>query len=286
MQQPTTIRPMLCHRYKTHKQHIPYPCYVQPKLNGIRAIFDSDHNRWQSHSRVTKEVRFWGPNILAHITSQLEGLFSTRVILDGELYRHGWPLQRINGAVSVNRRDTSHDTGEVNYHVFDIVADAPFTDRYDALQQLSTVYPYVVTTRFVSSPSAAEHFYALWKREGYEGMVYRNPVAHYGFLERCGNKENRWNYIIKRKDHATAEFTIVGVEEEFDKYARPKGRVGSLVLECDNGNTFRAGSGLSDDQRQRYWDKSPVGLVATIAFEMYSQSGVPLQPRVEEVHDA
>tara|TARA_R100001594_G_scaffold22796_2_gene44256 strand:- start:7148 stop:8005 length:858 start_codon:yes stop_codon:yes gene_type:complete len=283
------MKPMLCHRYKTHKSRITFPCYVQPKLNGIRAIFTlHDYEKqWQTHSRATKETRYWAPNILAHITKQLKDVLITdkNIILDGELYYHGWPLQRIAGAVSWNREEPTSATTAIEYHVFDIVADAPMAERAEALSQLASIYPNVVSTHHVSSKSSAEHYYTRWKRQGYEGMVYRKPEAPYGFLERCGNKENRWDYIIKRKDFASDEFTIIGVKEEYDKHSRPKGQAGALVLETETGQTFSAGSGLSAEQRHKYWKNPPVGLLATIEFEIYSEGGVPLQPRVQQVHE-
>lgn len=277
------IQPMLCHRFRTHANRISWPCFVQPKLNGVRAIYYSDGDRWQSHSRQTKEIQFWSSHILAHLTDQLTGLFGVPVILDGELYKHGWPLQRINGAVSVNRRDPSPDTHQIEYWIFDVIADVPFTDRYHALQALSGVYPCVVPTHHIATPKAADHYYSIWRRDKFEGMVYRNPNCTYGFRERCGNKENRWPYIIKRKERSSAEFEIIGVEEECDGEGNPKGRCGALRLVCDNGQIFTAGSGLTDQQKSDYWQDPPVGFLATIQFEMYSTDGVPLQPIVDLV---
>ncbi len=284
------MKPMLCHRYKSHKNRIKYPCYVQPKLNGVRAIFTAQEvnfRQWQTHSRATKETRYWAPNILRHLTERLEKALpkDKDIILDGELYHHGWPLQRIASAVSWNREEPSTATIDIEYHVFDFVVDLPMSDRAEALNQFSSVYPHVVPTHLISSKSSAEHYYTRWKRQGYEGMIYRQTDAPYGFLDRCGNKENRWDYMIKRKDFASDEFTIVGVKEEYDQFSRPKDRCGALVLETETGQTFSAGSGLSDEQRHRYWRERPIGLLATIEFEIYSEGGVPLQPRVQQVHE-
>lgn len=276
---------MLCHRYKTHAGSIHWPVYIQPKLNGVRALYHSDTNVMQSHSRQTAEVKYWQGGVLNHITEQLESLFNQPVILDGELYKHGWSLQKINGAVSVNRLSPSIDTDQVQMHVFDIIADVPFADRYAALEQLRTVYPHVVPTHFVSSPDSADHFYTRWRKQGYEGMIYRNAANTYGFVERCGNKENRWGYMIKRKERSSAEFTIIGIKEEHDTFNRPKGRCGALNLLCNNGQTFSAGSGLTAEQRDLYWHTPPNEQIATISYEILSDAGIPLQPVVELVHE-
>ena len=84
---PTPIQPMLCHRYPTHCQHISWPTYIQPKLNGIRAImtFDPDEGfTWQSRSHDLEEPKFWAPHVLSHITELFKNKFKRKVILDGE----------------------------------------------------------------------------------------------------------------------------------------------------------------------------------------------------------
>lgn len=278
-------KPMLCHRYKTHFNRLSWPCYIQPKLNGIRAIYHSEADVFQSHSRRTKEVCHWNPPVLAHIREQLQGLFNQNVILDGELYVHGWPLQRINGAASVNRIAPANNTNQIQFWVFDLVADVPFEQRYQALQQLKQVYPHVVETHHVMSPSAADHFYNAWKKQGYEGMIYRNPHNTYGFIDRCTNQENRWSYMIKRKDRSSSEYEIVGITEETSLTGVAKQRTGALELVTSNGQRFTAGSGLNTEQREAFWTTPPVGRMATISFEMLSEGGIPLQPVVEFVHD-
>lgn len=291
MSSQKAIKPMLCHRYSSngvitsHGKSIRFPIYVQPKLNGIRAVYFSETKNWQSHSRLTKEVCFWDRHILSHITCQLENLFSVPVILDGEMYRHGWPLQRINGAVSVKRQSTSKDTTEVNFHVFDIIADVPFSQRVEGLRELSTVYPFVVPTFFIDSESSANYYYSLWKRQGYEGLIYRQPKQPYGFEERCGNQENRWDYSIKRKDRSSSEFEIIGVTQGMSVHKEPQLWVGALRLVTSNGKVFYAGSGLTEDQKFKYWQHPPIGMIASIAYEMYSPDGIPLQPTVEQVHE-
>ena len=32
------IRPMLAHKYADKQKHIKYPCFVQPKLDGVRCL--------------------------------------------------------------------------------------------------------------------------------------------------------------------------------------------------------------------------------------------------------
>ena len=74
------IRPMLAQTYEKRKQHINYPCYVQPKLDGIRCIAYRDGNEIKLMSRTGKEF----PH-LEHIREALDKLNLTG-FLDGELF--------------------------------------------------------------------------------------------------------------------------------------------------------------------------------------------------------
>jgi len=106
------MKPLLAHIYEPRR--VTYPCYLQPKLNGIRALYQGGH--FQSRDQLPF------PNgLLSHLAEPLLRLFGPEVILDGELYVHGWPLQRINAAVTPVRQQPTEDTLKVEYHVFDVV---------------------------------------------------------------------------------------------------------------------------------------------------------------------
>jgi len=63
-----------------------YPCYVQPKLNGVRALYQRGQDTfWTFQSRDEKT---WKTEVLAHIGNELCSLELGSVILDGELYVH------------------------------------------------------------------------------------------------------------------------------------------------------------------------------------------------------
>ena len=111
-------------------------------------------------------------------------------------------------------------------------------------------------------------------------MMYRANVP-YGLESKCGNKENRWDILLKRKDWLDEDCEIVDVVEGDGKYV---GAVGALVLRFPgNGQLFRAGSGLSDMERRKWFDGSCIGMVAKVKYEMLSDGGVPLKPRIEAV---
>jgi len=275
------MKPMLAKRYADQRRHLRYPCYIQPKLNGVRALYHS--GQFQS-----RDEHIWHAPVLAHLLSELASL-PPYIILDGELYHHGWSLQQINSAISVNRNEPSARTPLVEYHVFDCIhgnhLDMPFSDRNDCLRQLFAKFDLgfkvvQVSTHFIQSEIEGDTYFEHFKSLGYEGMMYRHD-APYGLAHNCGNQENRWPVLLKRKDWLDEDCLILDVELGEGKYSD---LVGSLVLQFPNGRTFSAGSGLSDIERKLFLDAPPIGHYAKIKYEMLSDEGIPLKPTIELIN--
>lgn len=276
------MKPMLAKRYAEHIHKLSLPLFVQPKLNGIRAI------HWNSFFQ-SRDENIWQPSIVDHLVSQLTDIPSD-LILDGELYVHGWPLQKINGAISINRKSPNASTPHVQYHVFDCIfaqeQDLKFSERHARLREVfakSISGPHIslVDTHSVHSISEAEYHYGHYRSLLYEGMMYRADVP-YGFEHTCTNKENRWDILLKRKEWLDEDCLIVDVELGTGKY---HDCVGKLVLVFPNGQTFRAGSGLSDLDRKIFMDQPPIGRTAKIKYEMLSEDNIPLKPTIELIYD-
>lgn len=277
------MRPMLAHRFADHRPSITYPIFLQPKLNGVRCLYNT--STFQS-----RDEHLWRPSVLAHLEKDLRKLVSPRYLLDGELYLHGLSLQQINGAVSVNRLDPETATGKIEYHVFDIVdkenPDLPFAKRAVLLQELkerthfkNSNFVRTVTTLEIETEGEAEWWYSEWRKHGYEGSMYRDGKAAYGFSENCGNQENRWKCLLKRKDWLDEIFRVVGTELGTGKY---EGLVGALICELPNGGRFSVGTGISDTERETFLDNPPSSV--KVRFMIYSDGGIPIQPTVEEVY--
>lgn len=277
------MKPMLAHRFNDHKSKLPPIFFVQPKLNGIRAIYNN--STFQSRDEV-----IWHPSVLAHLTSQLQLLVAPHIILDGELYYHGWSLQKINSAVSVNRLTPHKNTPDIQYHVFDLVdtsqPNLPFSSRAWMLNSLlertilhNTPHIKVVPTMECTIP-LAEAQYALYKAADYEGLMYRHPDAPYGLLQNCGNKQNRWTCLLKRKDWMDDDFEIT----DFETTTGDKGFRGfKLTCRAQNGNYFRVGSGLASEEVDEFEHTPPIGRKAKVKYEMLSDDGTPLKPTLEAI---
>jgi len=263
--------------FKTRSDKVQFPIYVQPKLNGVRALYLGED---QLQSR---DEHLWDPHVVGHLLPLLNNV-AGEYILDGELYLHGMSLQQINSRIAVNRAEPHPQGRMIEYHVFDVVADAPMAERVDILTELMSRFDprgkvKIVSTFLCTSEHQANCTFALCKREGYEGVMYRKVDAPYGFAEDCSNKQNRWWYLQKRKDWMDIDCCVIGLERGQGRLANT---LGAFLLQAPNGAMFSAGSGLTDQQRQQYWSMSNqmVGKTVKIKFEMLSDTGVPLKPTI------
>lgn len=274
--------PMLAHRYAEKKKHVTYPCYIQPKIDGVRGVYNNSIFQ-------TRDEKVWNAPVVEHLESELTGI-SNHILLDGELYVHGWPLQKINAAISVNRLHPTKNSPHVQFHVFDCIdvknLSMPFSERFNLLQEIlpaNSLKIFSVPTYKVHTEIEADQYYSHFLSLNYEGMMYRLNRP-YGLLDDCGNKENRWPYLLKRKDWLDENCECVDVipGEEGTKYENV---VGSLKLRFPNGIIFSAGSGLSDIQRHQYMDIPPIGDLVRIKYKCLTEAGRPREPIIAAVLD-
>lgn len=282
---------MCAFKWQDHRAKLTLPFYVQPKLNGVRALYRQ--GIMQSRGLREEEGKIWHSDVVKHFTDELEKACPPSWLLDGELYCHGKSLQQINSAVAVKRKSTSLITNEIQYHVFDIIdtdnLHRPFHERASLLEDFKTKLVIhsatavkVVPTTLVNTTGLDDILYASYRTEGYEGLMYRLPFAPYGFAEECGNKENRWKHLLKRKGWVDDEFTIL----DFTLTEGEKGNQGfQLTCETEKGLSFTVGSGLSHEQQLYYSTNSPEGYLAKVRFEMLSDKGIPLKTTLEAILD-
>ena len=97
--------PMLAHSYDKHSKKIKFPCWIQPKLDGVRMlskVFAKKENGEVSiWSRKGKEM-----TTMSKIKEELASVLDEGQSLDGEIYVHGWDFQRIVSAVKKETKDT------------------------------------------------------------------------------------------------------------------------------------------------------------------------------------
>ena len=273
------IQPMLACKYTPHR--VTFPCFIQPKLNGVRGIYDP---RCTPHFQSRYGER-WSQSIVQHALSPLTKLGN--VFLDGEFYRHGMSLQEINSRIAVVRTSPHKEGALIPFNVFDIIARVSFRDRWklmhtwlrEKFEDVESVN--IVETREVFTPQEADYWYNQWKNvQGFEGLMYRDADAVYGLSSQCGNKENRWWHLQKRKEMLDMECEVLGLNEMVDKDGERKDTLGSFTFETSEGIKFTAGSGLTMQQRHEYWHRNEemIGTRCRVLYETLSDGGVPHRP--------
>lgn len=271
---------MKAHKYKPHK--VTRPGYLQPKLNGLRAV-------WNGKELNTYNMEVWDPCVLPHITKAIKDAGLEHLHLDGEIYIHGKSLQYINSRASVNRTQPHKEYYEVEFHVFDVVLPYSFKFRNELLtREFFNVNPQsplkLCDTYTFSSEHEENVVFNLCRKLGYEGMIYRDGTEVYGLLADCGNKANRWWKIMKRKFWEDMDAEILECVEGQGKFA---GSLGSFRCRGENGSEFNVGTGeaLTHEMRDAYWRRDMVGTTIKVKYEMLSDSGIPLKPVVEAVYE-
>lgn len=281
------IIPMLAKHWNENKFNS-YPCYVQPKVDGLRAMWYNGKLYSRDNARVkrttTRELpKEWAESRLPHIYEALRKKFPD-VNVDGEIYRHGWSLQRINSVGGVNSTKTDPNHRELELWVFDVIV--PQVKQSDRIAWLQNSFGFpqnlvLVPTFTATNREFLDEAHKWFQAQGYEGSMIRKADANYGFEQNCSNQENRWDCILKRKDWLDQVCDVVGRTEGNGKYV---GMVGALQLRLPiNGVIFDAGTGLTDEQRTRYYTQLPTS--ARVAFKCLTDGGYPREPKIECVYD-
>lgn len=225
------IIPMLAQSYK---KKIKLPCYVQPKLDGIRGIHTTGGKLWSRTRKVMTSL----PHISRELAEHFAGQSS-----DGECYNHDYKhdFEKITSAVTMKKGVADHHK-LVQYHIYDLpVPDGTFKQRYEMLKQIFKDIPKdsplkLVPTRLVHSHEELMKAYEDFMEMGYEGAMARDPEGLY----ENPNSSYRSKNLQKVKEFQDEEFKIVGFHEGRGKY---KGHLATFECEIDDEHgkrTFKA----------------------------------------------
>lgn len=250
------------------------PCWVQPKLNGIRALY-------QNGQFYSRDEKLWNDNVVEHLVKTLARNIPSQMILDGEFYLHGWPLQKINGAIAVNRLSPRIDTTQIEYHVFDCPHPMSFLRRYQAMKStIDFIHDNdsvkIVPITWCETEREGDWMYRTHLEQKYEGSIYRIGDAGY--------ETKRTTKMLKRKGWQDDEFEIVDV---IVGERKREGVLGSFVCKTKDGTLFNVGTGLgwTDLELARLYLERPVGKLLTVQYITLSESGIPQNPSARAIRD-
>ena len=263
-EETTVLLPMLAKSYDKEAHKVEYPCYVQPKLDGMRALGYSD----KLISRKGKEILN-----MDHILEELAKM-NLKAPLDGELYAHGKSFQENMRLIKKYRPG---DTEEVKYHVYDYAdPDMSFNERLTILDNIEKKYICfkgglkhieMVSTVTIHNEEDLKEFHVKSLRLGYEGSILRWGEAGYKSKSRSSN-------LLKYKDFQDLSCKIINVLG-MDK--RPEH--GQFICEY-KGTQFGCGMKFSHDERKNILVNATdyIGKTAEIRFFEYSEDGIPRFP--------
>lgn len=226
------VLPMLASKFdimsvKKKKSDIIFPCFTQPKLDGLRALayLDGDVVCIQSRTKSLFES-------VDHISEQLKPLLMKypNIVLDGELYTNQIPFEVLVGLVKTKKL-TSEDEDSlkmVKFHIYDMIdrnnENLPYVQRYSFIKKnipklKPNNYLEVVQTELAEHVDRVKELFSQFVEEGYEGLMLRNIDSPY-------RQNYRSHDLQKYKEFFEDEYKIVGFKEG-------EGRdVGSVIWIC------------------------------------------------------
>ena len=273
------VEPMLAHKFRDHESKIEYPCYSQPKLDGIRCIAIIEMGVATLWTRTRKPITG-----VPHIIKALEQQFpqydgdttEDRTILDGELYNHSYK-DRFEEIVSFCKQVTpKHGYQIVQYHVYDMVDGCAFTERTDRIKSSGFVNPLVaVKTNYTLNAEELMEQFNEDRNDGYEGTMVRNADSLY---------ENKRSYNLQKiKEFDDAEFKIVGVKSG-------RGRMSECaIFTCatSKGDLFDCKmEGSLDRLKEILLDsRNVIGKMLTVRYQGFTNGKMPRFPIGVSVRD-
>jgi ATP-dependent DNA ligase len=281
------LKPMKCTAMQDAKsgvlipnvlKKIQYPAHVQTKLDGVRC-FATNHKdggfRFTSSSGTSYDI------VCRFIKEELDNVgLPIGTILDGELYIHGTPLQKISGWC---RKQSPIDVHEdIEFHIFDLPNKDVWDDRRTQLEAIITSFDhdnkhlrYVPVYR-VDSIDEIQDLHDEFVEAGYEGVIVRNLDGRYSYGIRSTS-------IFKLKAFQDDEFVITGANEG-------KRGAADMVFELRTmkGQFFEAKPLGTFEKKEEYMENLDelVGKMATVRFLNYSETGVPVgNPVLKAIRD-
>lgn len=268
--QDGVVKPMLCKVYEaSDKKSQNITWLASRKLDGLRCFIYMKDGELHTASRGGQNYDVASTYILQDPFIRDVFEKSPKLILDGELYRHGWNLQKISG---LGRLESLHeDHKQLKFYCYDIVNEKMlFKHRWDLLKSFNVPHDSLLTIVEHVEVSGDDNINALhdaWVSEGYEGLVLRNPNELY----KPGGRDRRMQKVKKFTD---GEFKVIG----FTNGLRPE----DFVFNCltSDNKEFEAKPIGTREQKEWYMEHMDelIGKFATVKYFNITPDGIPNLP--------
>lgn len=263
------IAPMLAKPHEDVASKLVYPALMQRKYNGVRCIADYQDGVVTLWSRKREQMAVPVPHIIEAVQKLLAGR-EGRILLDGELYLHGWSLQKI--ASYVRQKKAPKDGFEqIEFHIYDHPShEGTNEERQRALTDLLTGADHplcAVPAILVNSTEEAWKAHDKWVQDGYEGGIGRNRAAKYQAGKRSAD-------LQKFKRFMETEFAVVDSRLGKGKYE------GIPVLRCKTaeGGEFDCNPPGTLEERASVDRNTVLGKMLTVKHFGWTDDKLPAFP--------
>jgi DNA ligase-1 len=113
------------------------------------------------------------------------------------------------------------------------------------------------------------HWFKVFLKEGYEGLMFRNADSRYLIDGRSFN-------LLKLKPWKDCEATVYDFQEGTKRLT---GTLGALMVNMED-KKFKVGSGFTDEQRDYIWENQDkyLGSQLTVKYQELTKYGIPRFP--------
>jgi predicted DNA-binding WGR domain protein len=256
----TILYPMLAQNFDKYYKYISYPCFIQPKLDGVRAIYHSK-KLW---SRLNNEFVH-----LDYILKELNEL--TGINLDGELYSETLYFEELTGLVkkkTLEEGDTER-LKQIKYVVYDYIdTTRDFIDRFSILTGLFSKvkfkYIELLKTDVCNNKEEVYMYHKKYVKDNYEGAIVRNMNGKY--LIKYRSKD-----LQKYKTMIDKEFKIIDYKSGTSTH---KDAI-IFIIEISSKLTTDVVPSFSIPIRKEMYKhgKDYIGKMLTVKFQEYTEDG-------------
>lgn len=281
------IRPMLAQTFDKNKyignkkcKKIKFPCWGQPKYDGIRCLMYIKNGEIVMESR--KGTSIYHFDKLRHQFSQNLAK-EEHIVFDGELYVDTLPFEKINGLVRLKKANEEqfNEINKIQYHIYDIIDKSDLSCDYDMRRQkmeyIEKKYNLnedeslikVSSNTIINTLDDVDTCHAKFVSQGYEGLILRNMDGKYEI--------NKRSYDLQKYKHF--------MDEEFEiiDYGQGSGdEKGLIIFKCktkDDKEFSVRPRGTRETRRAMFKEGDTyIGKQLTVIFQEYSVEGIPRFP--------
>ncbi|MBI96602.1 hypothetical protein CL656_05600 [bacterium] len=279
------IRPMLAQTFDKNKyegnkkcKKITFPCWGQPKFDGIRCLmYEKNGNAIMESRKGTQFYNFddLREEFLSTIANEKNCIF------DGELYTNNMSFEKLNGLVRLKKPKENQidNINQIEYYIYDIIIkdnlDASYDERKKVIDKIYKKYEeHFNLIKFCPSIilkniNGIDKLHEFFVNDGFEGLILRNKKGKYEINKRSYD-------LQKYKQFMDEEFLIID-------YTEGKGdEKGLIIFTCmtEKQKEFNVRPAGTREYRRELFENGDdcIGRNLTVMFQEYSSDGVPRFP--------